>query len=1127
MSAGNTCSECGKDIAAESPGGYCAQCMLGLGLEPGNQPSANSSEHDVQGAVSCERRPGEAKSPLIRGGPESTAPIAPLTEKAGDRIGRYRLLREIGHGGCGVVYMAEQEEPVRRTVALKVIKLGMDTKQVVARFEAERQALAVMDHPSIAKVLDAGATESGRPYFVMELVRGLPITDYCDQNKLPTGERLKLFIQVCQAIQHAHQKGIIHRDIKPSNILVTLHDPDKSGVPKVIDFGIAKATQGRLTDQTLFTAFEQFIGTPAYMSPEQAEMSGLDIDTRSDIYSLGVLLYELLVGKTPFGPKELLASGLDQMRRVIREQDPVRPSTRLSTMKAGELTTTAERRRTDPPKLIHLVSGDLDWIVMKCLEKDRTRRYETANGLARDIGRHLDNEPVAARPPSAIYQVHKFIRRNRVIASAATAIATVLVLGIAVSAWEALHARRAEREQSRLLQEAQSARREATGQLWRSYLAEARALRVSGQAGRHFESLAALRKAAAIQPSLALRNEAIAGMVLPDIQWLGGKDFSKTRQSASLQPTLERYAVRDQSGAVSVRRVIDDGELARLPTLSPVASVGTFSQDGRFLPVHYLDGHCRIWDWAKPAIAIETDIGNISDFAPDNRTVGLTDTTNIVLYDASSGKKLNSISLDGLVTLRSSSWLRFDPSSQRLALFVPQAETNVLILDTRTGQTLKTLQHADYVYDTAWHPDGTLLATACADKTIHIWDTTTGERLRMWRSDSCISVGFNHRGNVLASSGWDGYTRLWDFASGRELIGIYKSGHIIGFDSDDLRLGISYWDGTGLGFLEVDSGKGLHLLHEEPKGTSSGGPGPIMDSRGKFLAFRTEEGVGLWDLQTAHQTSRLRLDKQKCLIGFDSNAQNLVLTGVEGLFRCPIAHASTSDLPICGNPILMNADCADPTAGRMGWLSADGKICAIVGDDRCQVFSTETFQKQSETAIQPGMRFIDISPDGLLIASGAWQHRGVKVWKVQTGELVKELPHDEATATVAFSPDNHHLVTATVEKYCFWDVGSWSLARSFPQEPSNDFCPMMAFSPDGKTFAGTHSRNKIRLFDAATGQILADLEAPNSRFITGLAFNRDGTQLAASESQDALRLWDLKEIRKELGKLGLDWEDRP
>ncbi|HUK81995.1 MAG TPA: serine/threonine-protein kinase, partial [Verrucomicrobiae bacterium] len=365
----------------------------------------------------------------------------PFTEKAGDRIDRYKLLQEIGEGGCGVVYMAEQEEPVRRRVALKVIKLGMDTKQVVARFEAERQALAMMDHPNIAKVLDAGATETGRPFFVMELVRGVPITEYCDKNNLSTRERLDLFMQVCHAIQHAHQKGVIHRDIKPSNILVTLQD----GVPmpKVIDFGIAKAIDQPLTEKTLFTRFEQFMGTPAYMSPEQAEMSSLDIDTRSDIYSLGVLLYELLTGKTPFNSEELVKSGVDAMRKTIREQEPLRPSTKLATLQGLELSTIAKRRAADAPKLIHLLNGDLDWIVMKCLEKDRTRRYESAGGLAADIMRHLNNQPVAARPPSAAYRLQKSWRRNKLVYVSAAAIVSALLLAVIFSGVSYLRERKA------------------------------------------------------------------------------------------------------------------------------------------------------------------------------------------------------------------------------------------------------------------------------------------------------------------------------------------------------------------------------------------------------------------------------------------------------------------------------------------------------------------------------------------------------------------------------------------------------------------------------------------------------------------------------------------------------------
>jgi len=389
-------------------------------------------------------------------------------EQVGRRIGNYKLLERIGEGGCGAVYMAEQERPVRRRVALKIIKLGMDTKSVIARFEAERQALAMMDHPNIARVLDAGATETGRPFFVMELVRGFKVTEYCDANHLDTDQRLNLFIQICQAIQHAHQKGIIHRDIKPSNILVTLHDGVP--VPKVIDFGIAKATEAQLTEKTLFTAYAQIIGTPAYMSPEQAEMSGLDIDTRADIYSLGVLLYELLTGRTPFDPKQLLQAGFDEMRRTIREREPQRPSTILTTLQNEELTATAQHRHAEPPKLISQLRGDLDWIVMKALEKDRKRRYETANALTMDIQRYLNNEPVVARPPSRTYRLQKLVRRNKAVFASGAAITLVLICGLTTSTWLFLREREARKRAVDAEQQEAGLRQQAE---WREKITQA------------------------------------------------------------------------------------------------------------------------------------------------------------------------------------------------------------------------------------------------------------------------------------------------------------------------------------------------------------------------------------------------------------------------------------------------------------------------------------------------------------------------------------------------------------------------------------------------------------------------------------------------------------------------------
>lgn len=387
--------------------------------------------------------------------PGTGAPKPDLDDVVGKRIERYKVLRRLGDGGWGAVYLAEQELPVRRRVALKVIKLGMDTESVIARFETERQVIAMMEHPNIARVLDAGATDSGRPYFVMELVSGTKITDFCDQNKASVNERLNLFIQVCHAVQHAHQKGIIHRDLKPSNILVTLQD--EKPVPKVIDFGVAKAMQSNSIRHSLTTASGQLIGTPAYMSPEQAALRGIDVDTRSDIYSLGVLLYELLSGQPPFDGKQLLSAGLDEMRRTLRETEPKRPSAKLLALDPDSLQAVADRRSLTAPGLISEVKGDLDWIVMKALEKDPARRYETANGLLRDVERYLHQEPVTARPQTRIYRLRKLVRRNRLVFAAGIAVVLALAVGLGTTVWMLVRERElrhravaAEKEQARL-----------------------------------------------------------------------------------------------------------------------------------------------------------------------------------------------------------------------------------------------------------------------------------------------------------------------------------------------------------------------------------------------------------------------------------------------------------------------------------------------------------------------------------------------------------------------------------------------------------------------------------------------------------------------------------------------------
>jgi serine/threonine protein kinase len=415
---------------------------------------------ELRGRVEALLRANDA-APL----PPALAPVTtiderPVRERPGMVIGPYKLMEQIGEGGMGLVFVAEQQHPVRRRVALKVIKPGMDSAQVVARFEVERQALALMDHQNIAKVLDAGTTASGRPYFVMELVHGVPITQYCDANQLTPRRRLELFVPVCHAIQHAHQKGVIHRDLKPSNVLVTMYD-DKP-VPKVIDFGVAKAIEQRLTEKTVYTQFGALVGTFEYMSPEQAELNAFGVDTRSDIYSLGVLLYELLTGTTPLDRPRLREAAYGEIVRLIKEEEPPRPSLRLST--SGNLPKIAAARKMEPAQLSRLVRGEIDWIVMKCLEKDRARRYETANGLARDVQRYLADEPVEACPPSAGYRLRKYASKHRAALLTATALAAMLLAGVVVSTWQAVRATAAQRQARAERDTAQEARAEEVAQ---------------------------------------------------------------------------------------------------------------------------------------------------------------------------------------------------------------------------------------------------------------------------------------------------------------------------------------------------------------------------------------------------------------------------------------------------------------------------------------------------------------------------------------------------------------------------------------------------------------------------------------------------------------------------------------
>jgi WD40 repeat protein/predicted Ser/Thr protein kinase len=988
----------------------------------------SEENHDIPASGDMTESPKDGYP--TRSLPDSSAEI-------GIQIGPYKLLSVLGEGGFGIVYLAEQKGPIRRQVALKIIKPGMDSKQVIARFEAEQQALALLDHPNIAQVFDAGTTQNGHPYFAMEYVKGIPITEYCDKNKLTIEERLKLFQSVCQAVQHAHQKGIIHRDIKPSNILVLVQG--QNPVAKVIDFGVAKALGRPLTDRTLFTEQGQLIGTPEYMSPEQAEMAERDIDTRTDVYSLGVVLYELLTGALPFDSDTLRSAAIGEIQRIIREEEPPKPSTRLSSL-GEEATKIAQSRRTDAATLARRLYKELEWIPMMAMRKERERRYRSAADLGQDIENYVNGDPLIAGPESVAYRAKKFARKHTgPIASAATILA-VLLVALVVSTMMYFGADQAREKESIARTEAEQAReKEATA---RNHAEQAK------NAEQEQRKLAEQR-AEEYRRSLYVNRINLA----EKCYW--ESNISRVRELLGGCPNDLRgwewhylWHISDQS-----RMTLRGHE-------ELVSSVA-FSPDGKRIVSGGYDNTLKVWD-AESGGEVMTLRGHDNSglsvaFSPDGkRIVSGSDDKTLKVWDAESGGEVMTLRghQEGVQSVA------FSPDGKRI---VSGSNDNTLkVWDAESGSEVMTLRgHQPWVSSVAFSPDGKRIVSGGYDNMLKVWDVESGSEVMTLRGHEgeVLSVALSPDGKRIVSGSADKTLKVWDAESGGEVMTLRgHEGYVVSvaFSPDGKRIVSGSADNT-LKIWDAESGGEVMTLRGHEGYVMSVAFSP--DGK-RIVSGSVDKTLKVWDAESGGEVMTLqgREGVRLSVAAFSPDGRRIVSGSYDKTLKVWDAESGSEVMILRGHEEGVNSVAFSPDGKRIVSGSDDNTLKVWDAESGGEVMTLRGHGERVDS--------VAFSPDGKRIVSGSYD-KTIKIWDAESGREVMTLRgHEEGVNSVAFSPDGKRIVSGSWDTLKVWDAESGSEVMTLRghQEGVNS----VAFSPDGKRIVSEGFDGTLKVWGAAS-----------------------------------------------------------